>query len=286
MPASPDLADLAELVRLPAVLSVPGDVLLGAAAARSPRGSALIASSAALYTGGMALNDYSDRLVDALERPSRPIPSGRIPAAQARALALGLLVGGVMSARVIGGPRAGRTAGALAVSVWRYDTAVKTGPRGPVLMAGCRALDVLLGASTGSTWRALPAAAVVAGHTFNVTGLSQQEVDGADGFLVRRTTATAAALALVPPLLARRQGRVARVVAALGAGAYAAQCLPPLLAAGQDPSSVQRAVGANVLGVVPLQAALLAAGGAPGRGAAVLGLLPLARRAAARRHVT
>src|SRR3954452_3127979 len=75
-------ADVAELVRLPAVLSVPGDVLLGAAASGQmrdvPRTAGLVAASSCLYLAGMALNDYADREVDALERPGRPIPSGRV----------------------------------------------------------------------------------------------------------------------------------------------------------------------------------------------------------------
>ena len=76
----PAAADLAELVRLPAVLSVPGDVLVGAAASGQvreiPRTAGLVASSSCLYLAGMALNDYADRDVDAVERPGRPIPSG------------------------------------------------------------------------------------------------------------------------------------------------------------------------------------------------------------------
>ena len=69
----PAPADLAELVRLPAVLSVPGDVLLGAAASGQVgnvgRTAGLVASSSCLYLAGMALNDYADRDVDAVERP-------------------------------------------------------------------------------------------------------------------------------------------------------------------------------------------------------------------------
>ena len=78
----PTAADLAELVRLPAVLSVPGDVLVGAAASGQVgnvgRTAGLVASSSCLYLAGMALNDYADREVDAVERPGRPIPSGRV----------------------------------------------------------------------------------------------------------------------------------------------------------------------------------------------------------------
>ena len=56
---------VAELVRLPAVLSVPGDVLVGAAASGQvrdvPRAAGLAAASSCLYLAGMALNDYADR---------------------------------------------------------------------------------------------------------------------------------------------------------------------------------------------------------------------------------
>ena len=62
---------VAELVRLPAVLSVPGDVLVGAAASGQGRNvsrvAGLTAASSCLYLAGMALNDYADREVDAVE---------------------------------------------------------------------------------------------------------------------------------------------------------------------------------------------------------------------------
>lgn len=44
-----------------------------------------------LYVGGMILNDFCDRVIDAQERPSRPIPSGRIRARDALILAIGCL---------------------------------------------------------------------------------------------------------------------------------------------------------------------------------------------------
>ena len=51
-----------------------------------PRTAGLVASSSCLYLAGMALNDYADRDVDAVERPGRPIPSGRVsPGVRARA---------------------------------------------------------------------------------------------------------------------------------------------------------------------------------------------------------
>ena len=69
---------MAELVRLPAVLSVPGDVLVGAAVSGQMRDvsrtAGLVAASSCLYLAGMALNDYADRDVDAVERPGPADP--------------------------------------------------------------------------------------------------------------------------------------------------------------------------------------------------------------------
>ena len=80
--SSPAPAAIAELVRLPAVLSAPGDTLLGVASsgrrAAPARTAALVASSSCMYMAGMALNDYAHRDVDAPERPHPPIPSRRV----------------------------------------------------------------------------------------------------------------------------------------------------------------------------------------------------------------
>lgn len=35
-------------------------------------------ASVSLYAGGVVLNDYFDREIDAKERPERPIPSGKV----------------------------------------------------------------------------------------------------------------------------------------------------------------------------------------------------------------
>jgi len=94
---------VAELVRLPAVLSVPGDVLVGAAASGQsrdvPRAAGLAAASSCLYLAGMALNDYADRDVDAVERPGRPIPSGRVTPGFALGLAAGLTAAAATTSR-------------------------------------------------------------------------------------------------------------------------------------------------------------------------------------------
>src|SRR5579859_1612206 len=93
----PSLPDLAELVRAPAALSVPGDALAGAAAAGAlaTRTAGLCAASVCLYWAGMAANDWADRELDAKERPERPVPSGRISPQTALGVAAGLSVAGL-----------------------------------------------------------------------------------------------------------------------------------------------------------------------------------------------
>src|SRR5688572_18647501 len=72
-----------ELIRVPKLFAAAGDVLAGylvvsRGAVEWPHLLALVAAGACLYAGGVVLNDYFDRAVDAVERPERPIPSGRV----------------------------------------------------------------------------------------------------------------------------------------------------------------------------------------------------------------
>ena len=181
--------DVAELVRAPAALTVPGDSLAGAAAAGFPCGgrTALMPlSSACLYWAGMALNDYADRELDRVERPERPIPSGRVSPRQAIVLATGLSAAGVGLAAAAGGRPALRIAVPLAVTVWTYDLVAKPTAAGPLVMAAARGLDVALGAGGQLRPAAWPAL-TVAVHTAGVTGLSRGEVHGASPSAGRRS---------------------------------------------------------------------------------------------------
>ncbi|MEV4810717.1 SCO3242 family prenyltransferase [Micromonospora avicenniae] len=199
------LTDLVELVRAPAALSVPGDVVAGAAAAGvlDRRTPALAGASVLLYWAGMAANDWADRRLDAVERPERPIPSGRVRPGTAVGLAAGLTTAGVALAAAAGGRRAAAVAVPLAVTVWGYDLRAKNTSAGPAVMAACRGLDVLLGASGGRLTRALPAALTVAAHTWTVTALSRREVTGADPALPLGTLAGTAVVAAAAARAAR-----------------------------------------------------------------------------------
>nr|WP_236258960.1 UbiA family prenyltransferase [Streptomyces hygroscopicus] len=144
---------------------MPGDALAGAAAVgrRPNRGTALaVCASLCLYEAGMALNDWADRDIDAVERPGRPLPSGRIAPAAALAAATGLTAAGLACAAAAGRP-ALATATALAGTVWAYDLGLKNTLAGPPTMAVTRALDLLLGAAATAPTAPRPAAVRSAG---------------------------------------------------------------------------------------------------------------------------
>jgi 4-hydroxybenzoate polyprenyltransferase len=268
------LRDLAELVRAPAALTVPGDVLAGAVAAGNGRPKQLIglaASSVCVYWAGMALNDWADRAVDAVERPERPIPSGRVSPRLALGLASGLTVAGLGLAAVAGGRAALRTTSLLAATAWTYDLGAKNTPAGPVFMAAARSLDVLVGAGDRRRKAWAPALAVGA-HILGVTAMSRGEVHGSTPLPARGALAATSAISA---------GTVAGSGFATAAltGLFVRAVGPAQLSAAQEPSGprLRQAVGAGIHGLVPLQAAWCARGGAPKLGAALVAALPLAR---------
>ncbi|WP_024754413.1 SCO3242 family prenyltransferase [Streptomyces exfoliatus] len=281
---------LVELVRAPAALTVPGDILAGAAAAGRPlRGSTagLAAASVCLYWSGMALNDYADRDVDAKERPGRPIPSGRVAPRTALAVATALTGTGLALAATAGGRRALGVAVPLAATVWAYDLRLKDTPYGPAAMATARGLDVLMGAVTGTgtgtgAWRsALPAALAVAGHTYALTTVSRKEVEGATASLPAAALATSVALSLTTAAsTAARTGRARRAATTALLGGYLAAAGPAQLqaVARPDAARLQRVVAAGIHALIPLQAALTARHGSPRAVLPLLAAYPLARR--------
>ncbi|MBO0607516.1 SCO3242 family prenyltransferase [Myceligenerans salitolerans] len=267
---APTASSLAELVRLPAALTVVGDTLAGHAAGGGPttaRRLLLPAASAGLYLAGMALNDWADRDLDAVERPERPIPSGRVTPGTALATGAALTLAGITAAGAATGRRGVAVASGIAAGVWAYDTVLKHHPvLGPATMAACRGLDVLLGATTGSLRAAVPAAAGLAAHTAAVTTLSRGEVRGTTPAVASSVAGATVAGALAPVLTARAEPHgSARRATAAAALAYAATCLPGQLRAAADPtaSAVRDATRSGLHAMIPLQATWAARAGRP-----------------------
>jgi len=141
------------LVRLPNLLTVPGDPVAGflLAAAGGPHGSlpVLIAAAGAsfcLYLFGLILNDLLDLETDVRERPERPLPAGEITVPQARMAAIAMGLSGLNLALSVGRP-ALFVAAALAGLIVLYNAALKHVPGvGVAAMGLCRGLSLLLGA--------------------------------------------------------------------------------------------------------------------------------------------
>ncbi|WP_432122126.1 SCO3242 family prenyltransferase [Streptomyces sp. S1] len=189
-PAGGRLRAWNELLRVSALLSVPGDALAGAAAVgvRPGRGTAwAVGSSLCLYEAGMALNDWADRHEDAVERPHRPVPSGRVSPGAALGAAGVLTAAGLALAARAGRPPLA-VATALAATVWAYDLRLKHTAAGPAAMATARGLDLLLGATAtvSAARRGVPGAPGAGG----AGGGARRTVGGA-GDASRRTTAGA-----------------------------------------------------------------------------------------------
>ncbi|MFF3495538.1 UbiA family prenyltransferase [Streptomyces sp. NPDC002795] len=212
-----------ELLRLPALFTVPGDALAGAAAmgSRPTRGTLLaVGASVSLYAAGMALNDWADRDEDARDRPHRPLPSGRIRPTHALAAA-GALTGTGLALACRAGRTTGAVATALAATVWAYDLHLKGTAAGPAAMGAARALDLLMGATAtapagtrGVPGRAAHAATARAGagggvESMRVGAAGRAGVSGIGGLLPVAAAAVAGArgvLGRAVPVAAVRAG--------------------------------------------------------------------------------
>jgi 4-hydroxybenzoate polyprenyltransferase len=225
-----DFRAYVELTRLPNLLTAAADVVMGFLFThlvfehedRAPLGLA-IAASCCLYAAGVVLNDYFDRELDAVERPERPIPSGRVSAPAAARLGWTLLTLGVLLGAASGwtayatAPELGRpvdlwplalrpmlVAMGLAAAIVLYDRALKRTPAGPVGMGLCRGLNVLLGMSvTVLAWSGAHYLVAAALGTY-VTGLTwfarREAGPSSRGQLAGAAALMAAGIAMLSPL--------------------------------------------------------------------------------------
>jgi 4-hydroxybenzoate polyprenyltransferase len=112
----------------------------------------LLISTIGLYGGGVVFNDIFDAKLDAIERPERPIPSGRATLQGAVMLGIGLLILGIAAAFIVS-LTSGILAATIAMLALVYDKFGKHNSLlGPINMGVCRGGNLLLGLS------AIPAA--------------------------------------------------------------------------------------------------------------------------------
>ena len=282
-----------ELLRVPNLLTVPGDPLAGFVVAKAAGdvGADLTAPEAVslalaatvsllLYAAGLLWNDWFDLAEDRRERPQRPLPSGRVRPASAAVAA-----GALMAAALVFAYFAGRSvlvvAGILAAAILAYNALLKrNGVLGPATMGLCRGLSVLVGAA------ALPggpllvtAALVLAGgavlYIAAVTALAAGETRATDVKGKAAFIAVAASAWLLGLVLAVQEGspesRWARTAAAAFTMIYVGFCLAKLGGkrhepgkAGEDgkgappaeppePALVQKTIGRLLRGAILFQ---------------------------------
>ncbi|MBO0951281.1 UbiA-like protein EboC [Fibrella forsythiae] len=238
----------------------------------------LLLSTVGLYGGGVVLNDVFDAELDAVERPERAIPSGRVTLGQASALGVGLLVAGIASAFFYGPTTGGLAAliAGLAVFYDRYGKHMSW--FGPINMGLCRGFNLLLGvgaagsaAVQGVWWLALVPVIYIAA----ITMISRDEVHGgkrltlyaAAGFYLMVSSAQLA-LALGAQTLYLTVGFVILHLFLTGR---------PLLKAIQNPigSNIGGAVKAGVLSLIVMDAAWVSVSGNWQLALGTLLLLPL-----------
>jgi 4-hydroxybenzoate polyprenyltransferase len=264
----------AQLIRLPNIFTAISDAMLGTWAAgtwnRQPgQAAALVAASATLYSAGMVWNDYFDAPIDRLERPFRPIPSGRVSQRSALILGAALLLGGIVFATLAGWDSSGfrkeplTWAGSLILAILLYDAWLKKHPIGPVSMASCRFLNLLLATSLAEAdlplAERLYLASTIALYIAGVTWLSRHET-AQTPILHRRAASLTISFAAVSSLgLAtfRPEGTVPAYFPYLIA-AFVIGLLVPLGRAMKhgDPRSVQAAVKSCILGLILFDACL------------------------------
>src|SRR5436853_6155575 len=177
-PSAQTLLRLGRVSNLPTVWT---NVIAGATIANAAANIVDVAlvglAMTAFYVGGMYLNDFFDRDIDARERPGRPIHAGDISAGAVSMIGFALLAVGL--ALLLGFGLLTLIYGlALAGAIVLYDAWHKGNIFAPMIMGLCRALVYL---ATGAAVRrginlALIAGAVaLAAHVIGLTYAAKQE---------------------------------------------------------------------------------------------------------------
>lgn len=271
-----------QLMRPANIVTAWADVLAGFAAAGAavsfdPLGWLLLATTG-LYGGGVVFNDIFDAELDTVERPERPLPSGRASMSGAIALGSFLLVGGIVAAVQVSAV-SGAIALAVALLALVYDAWGKHQSfLAPLNMGACRGGNLLLGVSATPgavalywTLAWLPVAYIAA-----VTALSRGEVKG--GKPITGVIALSLLGIVIGALVALALWQNWHWQAMLPfLILLAARVFPPFVRATLDPQAqtIRHAIKRAVLSLIILNATLAAGLGGWIFGLVVLALLPV-----------
>lgn len=235
-------------------------------------------STIGLYAGGVAFNDVFDAELDAIERPERPIPSGRVSKNSAAWMSFLLLVIGVVAAaqvNLISATIATTVAGlAVLYDYWGKHQHFL----GPINMGLCRTGNLLLGISVvpsmlSTFWPIglLPLVFVAA-----ITMISRGEVHGENKKALFGGFGMFALVILVIATIPLVNGSsFLEVLPFLVLLSY--MIFPPLLKAirTEDPKLIGKSVKAAVISLIIVNSSLAAAFAGWMIGLIVLVLLPI-----------
>lgn len=240
-------------------------------------------STIGLYGGGVAFNDVFDAKLDAVERPERPIPSGKVKQSHAAWMAALLILLGILAAFQVNlwSGFIALAVGLLAVlyDAWGKHQAIF----GPINMGLCRAGNLLLGISVipellPDFWALglIPLAYVSA-----ITMISRGEVHG------KNKNALIGGLGIYILIIASlffiafMEGNAGWMVIPF-VGLFAYMILPPLIKAMrlQQPQLIGKSVKAAVISLIILNASLASSFSGWWVGLCILILLPISLRLA------
>lgn len=282
----------AQLIRAPNFFTVVSNIVAAQVIATqgNPSVSLLlfILASAFLYHAGMIMNDCVDLVIDTTENPQRPLPSRRIALVTAKQSAVALFILGIVTSYFAGQVQSFCLAILLVAMIVAYNTKVKSGWPGSLMMAGCRYVNWVLGLSIVAIhWQSLLIPLPIFLYIAGLTYLSKQEVNATDPRAVNYAVALilAAFLSLVALSLGNSSAVIYAIVALLGLASIVAM---PIVRCYRDfcAANVRQVIKALVLGIIPLDAAMLVAQGFLFEGVLVALLLLPARLMARRISVT
>lgn len=272
-----------QLVRLPNVFTAAADSLAGwllvMASFDGPgRWLPLCLASMAIYAAGIALNDVFDVELDRIERPNRPLPSGRVSVGMAWRMGVGLLGAGILFAAMSGSVASLCVAGILVGCVLAYDLGIRRTWFGPIVMGMCRGLNVLLGTSQAERFGG-PMAWLAAGSMMlfvvGLTWISRSETRSGRraGVIVGGVIEGLAIIGLVVAGAKPRGGVPSLAEPFVLLMVILAVSLADIRAAVRpDPATIQHAVKTGVLSLVWLNVGVVASVRGPGMALAVAAL--------------
>lgn len=279
------------LLRLPNLLTVPGDPVAGGLLAAATLGIApnwitirsCALTSLCLYAAGLLTNDYFDRHLDSAERPERPIPSGRVHPTSVLCTAILLTTIAFASASRAGWPALIVTL-LLALVSWSYNAGLKRTPLlGPLLMGACRALSLILGATAIAPSSLLSPTVLIPAVTLGlligaITTLAQRETEtvtfpswqpALPPITVLAGLASATLVTWTPHGIPHLLSPTPFTLALAGMAVVWTTLLASQFFGSPPPAIVQRNIGGLIRGLVLFQATLCATTGGIGSIAAL-----------------